>query len=316
MQDIRLWIPSNHGNDIDKELLELAEKKMNVYGLRLKYDPSIFEDPNKLKIPLPIYNMDTINNFINSKEKYLMPVYGGYTANVLLNYIKDFKLPNSKVLLGKSDTTCLLNALYKKYNIKSIYNIDLSKLLNPCLPEEDFHKILQTLNKEKVMFKKSTHFNSGFWYIGNVQNFRNISWSVLNKGLNNTISGISVGGNLESLTNLIGTDLMPDLKDKIVILDSVADIEPSKFIMSLNHIISTTNITESKAIVVGIFQPNSILNKKNHIEKIFKKYLANFNLPTIIANVDISHTEPSYPFYIGGRMSLDLKNNIIHIQWE
>lgn len=146
----------------------------------------------------------------------------------------------------------------------------------------------------------------------NSPNFSKDSWFSFNLS-KNKYKGISLGGNLESLLTLAGTKFMPDFKDCIVILECISNISAGQFMMQFHALLKSTNISKAKLVVLGTFSPTSILSNRDAIKSIIEELKITFPL---IANVDISHTEPSYPFYIGGSIELNVEKEMFKIEWE
>lgn len=124
--------------------------------------------------------------------------------------------------------------------------------------------------------------------------------------------GLSLGGNLESLLMLAGTRFMPNFEDCIVILECASNISVGQFVMQFQAILQSTNIAKARLVVLGTFSAASILNNPDTIQLITKELKITFPL---IANVDVSHTEPSYPFYIGGFIELNIETEEFRIEW-
>lgn len=317
MKQITLWSPSNDGSDLSKESFNKGKENLYDWGYSINIPSEKIFEKTLTGITSKDTNKQILFDFNKSiSSDILISIYGGYTTNLLIDELKSLNIKSSKLYCGKSDLTCLLNSMYTIFKYKSIYGIDFSKISNPYLKKNELDQIKQVLNKETTTFTKPSTYNDGYWYLYPPKNVKSNKWGIIGKTEFKKISGISVGGNLESLSTLIGTKYMPNFIDKIVLLDAVANVSSGRFIMDLKKIFMTTNINEAKAIVIGTFGPESILNNKEVISDIIINEIGIKNTTTIITNVDISHTEPSYPFYIGGNIEIDIKKNEFTISWD
>lgn len=312
MKKIKIWTPANDGSALSTQSIENGIQIAKELGFQLIFD----KEKNFSQFILgvtPVKNrISEIKQALTLEENSIfMSLYGGYSTNLLLDYLNLFKDSNI-VLSGKSDLTCLQNAIFSQFKKKSIYGIDFSKLANHYISLKEKDILRMALNLETISIRNSKVYNDGFWYLRNSQNFLKDSWFSFNL-LENNYNGISLGGNLESLLTLSGTKFMPDFKDCIVILECISDISAGQFMMQFHSLLKSTNISKAKLVVLGTFSPTSILSNQNAIKSIIKELKITFPL---IANVDISHTEPSYPFYIGGSIEFDVKKESFRIIWE
>ncbi len=308
-----IWSPANEGSSITQDSIEIGKGILELLGYDIYFDSDAFSHFD-LGVTSKKSRVKVLKQLGGEPGKIvLMSTYGGYSANLVLDELSILQSKEDVILTGKSDLTCILNGLYAKYQIKSIYGIDFSKICNPYLKESDKKNILQALELKNIIFGKKEEFNDGFWYLHSPSNFHSYNWNVFGEPIEEII-GTSVGGNMESLLTLAGTEYMPDFTDKLVILETVPDISAGQFIMQLKAMTMATNIHEARAIVLGCFEPGSCLNEKKIMDYILTEI--GVELPTVISNVDFSHTEPSYPFYIGGRIKLDIQKNEIRISWK
>ncbi|WP_237385404.1 LD-carboxypeptidase [Xenorhabdus sp. Sc-CR9] len=313
---VYVWAPSNNGTDLNSNVFCFGVERLKSMGFDVVQDGYLNESIDELGIVSPHHLIDFYDKFLSDKNNILLPVYGGLTCNLLLQEIIERAcLSDQQLLCGKSDLTCLLNGMYTYHGIKSLYGIDFSKLCNPHLTKMEVDTIKCAFHRERITFYCPKMYNDGYWYLGDREDVEHEKWSSFDDSDILKISGVSVGGNLESLCNLIGTKYLPSFNDKIVVLEATSDVEPKRFMMNLKHLEMSTNISSAKALIFGKFAPSSRLNHDKTFRKIFDMVFCNLDVP-IIYNIDISHTEPSYPFYIGGNILIDLLSQKITISYE
>jgi|SRR5690625_1225635 len=311
---VYLWTPSNNGNDFKTEDRDRGINRLKNMGYEITIDDCVNQDYLGLGINHRSKLIEFFDRFSKDNNSIIIPYYGGLTSNRILDDIVHFadKLTN-QLVCGKSDLTNVLNVLYKVTGQVCLYGIDLSKISNPHLTARELEIIKKSLNKEEFMFNCPKEYNDGYWYVGERETFEHGRWGYFYEGGEvSKISGISVGGNLDSLCILLGTNYSPDFKDKLVVLETVSDVSPRTFLRNLKHLIMGSNIMDAQAIIVGKFAPKSLLNDKNVLYQLFIDELNIQDIP-IVYNVDFSHTEPSYPFYIGGKLHIDLETQVIKV---
>ena len=311
---VMIWSPANDGFSITPDSIKRGKSVLELSGYDVHFDSNAFRS-YETGVTSKVSRLNVLKQLNGNLEKIvLMSTYGGYSANLILDELRLIQNMKNVILSGKSDLTCILNGIYTKYNIKSIYGIDFSKICNPYLEESDKNNILSALALKDIIFKKQEKFNDGFWYLHPPKNSFSYKWEVFGESIGREITGISVGGNMESLLTLAGTEYMPNFTNKIVVLETIPDISVGQFVMQLKAMVMATNICKARAIIFGCFEPGSCLNEKKIIDFILSEIKT--QLPSVISNVDFSHTEPSYPFYIGGKIKLDIMKNEITISWE
>ncbi|MDR2545201.1 MAG: LD-carboxypeptidase [Methanobrevibacter sp.] len=308
-EKIYIWAPSNSAIDLTEESREYGFNRLKTWGKKVEIENHIDRDYLNTKISQKTDNIKFLRKISNKKSATIIPVFGGYTSNILIDELKKLHFDSNILFCGKSDLTVLLNALYTIFNIKSVYGVDFAQLCSPNMSLEDEKIFYDAINRKKIVIKYPKYFNDGFWYISKRKNYLNINWKIENLN-QNPIKGVAIGGNLESIITLTGTEFLPIFKDKIVMLESVCDISPSKFVRDLKHLNMASDLNMAKTIVFGKFAPLSPLNKHEIIYPLIKDYVGLINIPMVF-NVDFSHTEPSYPFYIGGDIQINTEKKLL-----
>ena len=130
--------------------------------------------------------------------KGIFDISGGDVANGILPYL-DYNViaSSSKLFWGYSDLTTVINAIYAKTGRPSVL-YQIRNLIYDCKERQiaDFSKT--------TMQNKTDLFNLNLEFVQQ-----------------NKMSGIVVGGNIRCFLKLAGTEYMPDLEDKILLLESL-----------------------------------------------------------------------------------------------
>lgn len=135
-----------------------------------------------------------------SKAKYIMCSTGGINSNTLLNSINYQKI-KSNIFIGNSNPTLMFNAFYEKGKINSYIGPNV-KTLGKMNNDFSISCIKEKLNEKSCTIKVEKEID------------------VIKSGY---AQGIAIGGNIQSLRRIIGTDFFPKLKDYILYIEASAD---------------------------------------------------------------------------------------------
>ncbi|MDD3149892.1 MAG: LD-carboxypeptidase [Candidatus Gastranaerophilales bacterium] len=186
-----------------KNAVNFFERK----GYKIKIAPHAFDKSNYLAGKDENRLNDLMNFFVDEKIKAIMCTRGGYGTYRLLNKI-DYEIikNNPKIFIGYSDITALHCAFYKYANLQTFHG---------PLFLSDFG------NEENDEYTVNNFFEILEGKIEYPYNYENpVEYTCINEG---TVTGELFGGNLTVLTGLLGTPYFPNLKNKILLLEDVAE---------------------------------------------------------------------------------------------
>lgn len=262
---------------------------------------------------------EELNNLIrNSEVKCIMSTIGGMNSNSLLPYIdyEEFK-KNPKPIIGYSDVTAILLAIYAKTGVSTYYGPALVSSfgeLGPFVTEtyNNFKKIL--IDKIEYPYKLEM---PKFWteeYINWEEQDRskkpfNNNWVTVTEGVS---EGRLIGGNLNTMMGIWGTEYMPEIKagDILFIEDSLKDcatIERSFSLLKLSGIFDKVS-----GIILGkheLFNDNGTGRKPYEM---LLEVIGNSTIP-FLADFDCCHTHPMLTLPIGCKVRLDATNKSVSI---
>jgi muramoyltetrapeptide carboxypeptidase len=167
-------------------------------GKTLKEKCGYFAGPDELRAK-------ELNEFFADKNiKGIFCAKGGWGCARLLDKI-DFNLiqKNPKVLIGFSDITTLLNAIYAKTGLVTFHG---------PVGNSGWNEFTTNSFKSVIMKGEKTVFP-----VGPKEEDKPV---VLNKGI---ASGILVGGNLSVIAGIVGSDYLPAWKNKILFLEEAKE---------------------------------------------------------------------------------------------
>ena len=176
-----------------------AEKLLISKGFKIKFGKYIKEDyygscgTRKQKAE------DMMNMFKDNEVKAIICLAGGQTCNTfidLLDYEEIKKHP--KILVGYSDITVLLQAIYKKTGLVTFSGPDFISFGTEYAEEQ--YQVFE----DAFVDKKLDKFNNG-------------KKNVIKKG---NAEGKIIGTNLGCMMYLLGTEYLPDMQDNILFIES------------------------------------------------------------------------------------------------
>ncbi len=242
--------------------------------------------------------------FRNPEIKGIFCSRGGFNSNQILNLIKyDTIKKNPKVFMGLSDITVLLNAIYKKSGLITFHGQNV---------EFGFSRSFSGINEYTYEYFSKAVINNN--PIGKIKNWRKME--VLKKG---KVSGKLIGGNLESLMALIGTEYEPDWKNKILFWEEDGNTtEDMDFY--LTHLKLCGAFEKISGMVIGkitnynTLEPGDDWKKEKVLPfaKIILNACRDYKFP-IVKNVSFGHFYPQITLPIGVKATIDTSKKIFSI---
>ena len=274
------------------EDLTLIEGGVN-YIERLGYRVVLGKNVGKIRGYLAGTDEDRVADihqmFEDKKVNAIFCLRGGYGAFRLLDKINyELIRKNPKIFVGFSEITALQMAFLRKANLITFAGPmvipNFSQVVSPYT-EENFWRMIFS-NKKPGKLKLPEHKN----------------FSKINSGI---VSGRIVGGNLAVFTSLIGTAYLPNLIDKILLLEDISE-PPYKIDRMLNQLRLSRVFNKIKGIIIGNFIDCNELDKKKKsltLEEVWNDYLTNIKIP-ILYSFPHGHTTDMYTAPIGTRVKI------------
>lgn len=228
------------GSYIDDEGLERAISNLEALGLRVKPGKHIREQYGYVAGKDKQRLEDIHAAFADDEVKAVWCVRGGYGCSRLLPYL-DYQLirSNPKILIGYSDITALLNAIYLKTGLVGFHGpvgaselTDYNRLhLEGVLMEGKASWLIQ----RPLTYDQETATTYTFFEMKSGQ-----------------AEGILLGGNLSLLAAMAGTGFLPDLSDHLVFMEDVGE-KPYRIDRMLTQLRQAGNLIAAKGIMLGVF---------------------------------------------------------------
>ena len=261
------------------EKIKSLENTLTEIGLHPVFSDYIYEKED-------IFNgtakerANALMNFYKDNEiKGIFDISGGDVANGILPYLDYEIIANScKMFWGYSDLTTVINAIYKKTGKASVL-YQIRNLIYDCKERQiaDFYNT--TMKNGTDLFKLNCKF---------IQQSK--------------MHGIVVGGNIRCFLKLAGTEYMPDLDNKILLLESfqgtVAKVET--YLCQLKQIGA---FDKAAGIILGTFTEMEKAKCIPDLETLVKR-IAGKDIPIAVTK-DIGHGADSKGIIIGQEIYIE-----------
>ncbi len=253
---------------------------------------------------------DEFNQLLYDEDiDILMAAIGGNNTNSILPYIDyEYIKEHPKMIIGYSDTTALLLAIYAKTGLITFYGPAVASSFGELPPFVDrtfdnFYHILVEKNYpfDYAMPEVWTDEFIDWGSQDRAKTEAKNEWMCVKEGV---AQGRLIGGNLNTMEGFFGTEYMPEIKDGDILLieDSLKDA-------------STIERTFSMLKLAGVFERVSgiILGKHEKFDdngtgrkpyEILMEVLGYTDIP-VLAEFDCCHTHPMFTMPIGCNIVLD-----------
>ena len=197
--------------EFEKLRLQLAVESLQALGLQVKVGKHVMERHGYFPASDEARAADINTAFADKSVKAVIALKGGWGAARTLPYLDyDLIRKNPKILMGYSDVTALLNAIYLKSGLVTFHGP------NGGSPWTDF----SADNVREVLFEaKAQHMVNPMEKDGYLTARKNRTQTIVP----GVAQGRLVGGNMTVFTTVMGTPYFPDTKGKILMLEDVGE---------------------------------------------------------------------------------------------
>lgn len=275
---------------VEKESLKTGMDWLEKQGLKPLCMPHLFKK-HFYMAGFDSERAEDINAaFADEKFKAIFCVRGGAGATRVLPFL-DWKAiqKKPKPIFGLSDSTALQNAAYALTK-----NISFTGFL----PIFDFRS--GTLDKRLEKSIKSVFENKPQICTGG---------RTLVKG---QAEGVLIGGCLSVLHYLLGTKYMPNLKDKILLIEDIGE-KTYKLDLMLHRLALEPNFNQLAGLVFGQFLGCDEADKGDGtVHQTIKSFVANLKCP-VLEGFPYGHVQSRYVLPIGAKVKLDATDKTLKI---
>lgn len=240
--------------------------------------------------------------FANSDVFLIMATIGGHYSAETLPYIDwDIVTSSTASLIGYSDITILLNAIGLRAKKVVFYGPTLMTEIAeypkaPSISIESFLSILNSENRYVVSHCNTLYSKGTDWSLAPTERIQNVP--VFSKTIRpGKCEGVVIGGCIESLERLRGTEYFPSFKNAILLLEtSEDDFSEVRWRNLLTDYINLGIIAQINGIVIG--QKNWSEDSVERLSKMLLEATAKKDIP-ILYGLPFGHITPiaTVPLY-------------------
>lgn len=255
--------------------------------------------------------------FVDSSVDIIMSFWGGLNTNQILpklNY--DLIYSNYKPIIGYSDTTALLLAIWEKTKKITYLGPSGITFLKPEPLQYTYDYFQRTVIKKESLIKivdSPIYADDEYFMRPSPHNKyrihkKNNGRAIYREGY---AQGRIIAGNLQTIAVLAGTEFFPDLSGSILFLEEAETAGISEVRRFMTQLSQQPNFSYVAGIVFGLFCEKSNINHEAFLH-ILDDIFGKMEIP-IFYNVNFGHTDPMFTIPIGGTAILDTNKNIINI---
>ncbi|MFE0505166.1 S66 family peptidase [Peribacillus butanolivorans] len=310
--EIRVIAPSRSLAIVKGEQRRLAEERLMELGFKVTYGNTALVHDDFFSNSIEDRIEDLHDAFRDPNVKGIFTAIGGYNANQLLRYIDyDLIKENPKVLMGYSDITAILLAIYKKTGLTTYPGPHFSTFGMKAGLEYTMNYFKKAvLQVEDFYLEPSETWSDDSWHLEQEDRtfHTNSGYMVIQEG---EATGTIIGGNLCTINLLQGTEYMPSLKDSILFIEDDEESHPFSFDRDLQSLLQLPDASGIKGIVIGRFQKESGMTDYALQEIIATKKEIN-GIP-VIANANFGHVHPFVTVPVGAKAVMNVKNGKVTV---
>lgn len=245
------------------DLFYKAEQLFLDKGFKIKRGKYIFEDYYGSAGTKEQKAEDIMDMFKDKEVKAIICLEGGETCNTFIDLL-DYEVikENPKIFIGYSDVTVLLQAIYEKTGLVT------------------FHGPNFTGYGEFVANEMYKEFENVF-INNNLESFHSGNKKIVREG---NVIGKTIGTNLGCMMYLLGTEYLPDMQDKILLIESYKT-SPNECQRRFAHLKQYGIFDKIKGVIIGY---NYDLQKDGdmypQMEDLLLEYTKEYNFPIIKCN--------------------------------
>jgi len=250
-----------------------------------------------------------LNELITSPEvKCIMAISGGCVSNSILPYIDyEYLEKNPKIIIGFSDVTAILLAIYAKTGLVTYYGPVLSCFgRKPPLHFETYQYMSDVICKAKPIphiFPTPTHWTEDY-----IEADEDIEYTMYENNMLTLNDGVSEGRliacNLNTLMGFMASEYMPKIVENDILLIEDKNIDAETLEKGFSMLKVSGIFDKLGGLIVGkhIDFDDRGTGRKHY--EILQEVIGKVNFP-VLAEFDCSHSMPMLTVPIGCKIRLD-----------
>ena len=270
----------------DLQKFNAGVKVLEGLGYQVKIPEEIFKKKRYLAGD-DILRADVVNRlFSDPGTDGIICARGGFGAMRLLNYLDwDLIKKNPKLLIGFSDITAILLSIMDKTDKPVIHGPTVVSIAGAS------HETLES-------FQRTIQ--------GRFDEIEIANGKALKSG---KTRGVLKGGNISTISHLLGTRFQPGFKDTVLFLEDIG--EPAYKIDRMLSQMKMAGIFNGIAgVITGAFEK---CDHGEYIEEILLEIFEDYNIP-VITGLDASHGDINLSLPMG--MTIEVDTKTLTINWN
>lgn len=292
---IFIFAPSNTMADIPKPLINIGIKRLEKIGFKPVFGKYVNCRYLHTSGTVTQRVEDLNDAFSDPNVCGAMAVFGGFNTNDLLPRLSDINTDNKKWVIGYSDVSALLFSLLENNsNLQLMHGPSFASFCDPNFFNYTLESFKAAINNQKLEYNSPNFYASDAWYLKEEFGPREINynhnWYAYKSG--KVIAPI-IGGNLDTLCALLGTPYFPNIKNKVLFIES-ANGQPGPFQRCMVQLKQAGIFDKITGLIVGKNPKGSPLCNRSYLIKV----LDAISLPEypILIDVNCSHVDPMITF--------------------
>ena len=247
-----------------------------------------------------------------------MSTIGGMNSNSILPYIDyDAFAKDPKIIIGYSDVTAILFAIYSITGISTFYGPAIVASFGELEPFNEityqyFADVVMNHNNKSYEYKMPKFWTDEFIDWNTQSRSKKLvdnNWLIRKGG---KAEGRLIIGNLSTMSGIWGSKYMPSIieGDVLFIEDSLKDAATVERLFSLLKLTGVFDLISG--LILGkheLFNDNETGRKPYEI---LEEVLGEHDIP-FLAEVDCCHTHPMFTMAIGKNIKMDATNKTIEL---
>lgn len=290
------------GSYITDEALEKAISNIETLGFRIRLGKNIRAERG-FTAGTDQERLDDLHAMFQDADiKGVWCARGGYGCSRLLPKI-NYKLikKNPKVLIGYSDITALLQAIYLQTGLIGFHGPVGASDMTDYTQAQLLPLIVEGKARHHILISPENEQHENPLY----------HTKIFREGL---ASGELVGGNLSLLSAMAGTPYAMDAKDKIVFIEDIGE-KPYRIDRMLTQLRQSSNLHKAKAIALGVFAgcEKDEDARSLSLEETLRDRLMDLDMP-IIYGLSFGHISNMCTLPIGAKATLDTRSKTLALE--
>jgi muramoyltetrapeptide carboxypeptidase LdcA involved in peptidoglycan recycling len=251
----------------------------------------------------------------------IISLTGGYNSNELIDKIDyAYVKKHQKPIIGYSDTTALMLALYSKIGMVSFYGPSVLADFGAygglhAFTEFSLMQAMTAKESYRIAFPPEVSYSNDFWDRDDIIPLRyeknNCCFSRLSKN-DNIAEGVLLGGNLNTILAMLGTPYLPSMEGAILFLEDSGSC-PKRLRRDLNTLKQAGVFKKVSGLLFAKFLTDGDSSKEQKdYRTVIEDFFSEYSIP-LFFQMDFGHHVPRITMPIGKYAKINSAESSIEI---